>query len=94
MAKQSVTQLFSGDNGIHRYYEDRAHETIILKNHADPPTSNWVCVLLGGSFSPTDKALQAKAKPGEHYPLQAKSPAALVRRMKRQYGLAFELVTQ
>jgi hypothetical protein len=91
MSKNSITQLYEGDNGAHRYYEDAERDTIILKNHADPPDANWVCVLLNGKFSPTDIQRQAKAKPGHHYPLQAKTPAQLVRHIKRQYGFAFEL---
>lgn len=91
MSKNSVTRLHEGDNGAHRYYEDATRETIILKNHADPPAANWVCALLNGKFSPADIQRQAKAKPGHYYPLQAKTPAALVRRIKRQYGLEFEL---
>ena len=89
MSERSM--LYKGDNGAHHYYEDKARDTIILKNHADPPASNWVCVLLNGKFSPIDIQRQAKAKPRHHYPLQAKTPAALVRRIKRQYDLDFEL---
>ena len=91
MSKNSVTQLYKGDNGAHRYYEDKAGDTLILKNHFDPPVSNWVCVILNGKLSPNDIQLQRRAKPGHWYPLQAKTPAALVRRIKRQYSLTFEL---
>ena len=52
------TPLYYGDNGTQEFYEDTALDTVIIKNHGDPPTANWICISLNGSLSPEDKARQ------------------------------------
>jgi hypothetical protein len=80
--------LYFGDNGTQRFWESTNSDILIMQ--VGSLTAPWMCLQLPNIVSPYDKARQAKARPGEHYILSAKTLVGLQRRIKAQYGIAVD----